>query len=395
MNASKDRLIQLFNLYFNHTASQQEIDEFYELIRKSAGDEFLTTLLKELWEDAATQKPLFTPEKTEEILKSILEHDEDKPTVFQKISPNFSYLLKAAAAIILMLSGLLYLNQKKPVLVVKTVKQTLKQDILPGGSHAVLTLANGKTIKLDTSPNGVLAKRDGLKITKTANGQLICNLVAADVKPDDTENIISTPKGGQYQVSLSDGTKVWLNAATSLRFPVSFNSGYRKVELTGEAYFEVSKNPGKPFLVKTRNTTIKVFGTHFNVNAYPDETVSKTTLLEGSISIKSTRDSDLLKPGEQAIQHTDGKIALLKNVNEKSITAWKNGQFSFEDSGIEEIMRQVARWYDVSIVYEGKIPVKKLTGNISRNVNASALLSMLNYTGIDFRIEGKKIIVLN
>ncbi|WP_158796234.1 FecR family protein [Pedobacter sp. L105] len=394
MDTSRERITYLFKLYAEHTATQQEIDELYKLVCESPDDEQLSMLLQDLWEDAATEKPLFSPEKTEEILNSILKVEAEQPLLTKK-KASFSFLLKAAAAAILLMTGFFYFHQRNPALVVKTVKHSPKQDILPGGNHAILTLANGKTIKLDHIRNGVLVEHDGLQITKTGSGQLLYNLTAVTGKPDDAENMISTPKGGQYQILLSDGTKVWLNAASSLRFPVCFNQQSRKVELTGEAYFEVAKNPARPFIVKTANTSIKVFGTHFNVMAYPDESTSKTTLLEGSVSVSSATASDLIKPGEQALLNQDGKISIQKHINEREVMAWKNGNFSFEDTGIQEVMRQVARWYDVSVVYEGKIPTKRLTGTLSRNVNASTLFNMLSYTGINFRIEEKRIIVTN
>lgn len=396
MNTSKERLTQLFNLYFDHTATQQEIDEFNKLICDSANDEYLSSLLIDLWEDSAKRKPLFPPEKSENILNAILspkpqrqQHDPQNPT------DKFSYWLKIAAAVILMISGFLYFNQKQPASVVKTVKHSEKQDILPGGNHATLTLSNGERIKLDNAPNGILIKKTGVQIVKTTNGQLIVNLTAVTSKRDDAQNVISTPKGGQYEILLSDGTKVWLNAASSLRFPLNFKQQFRKVELTGEGYFEVAKNPASPFIVQTASAAIKVFGTHFNVTAYSDEIISKTTLLEGRISVHTAGDSALMKPGEQAILKNGGHIAIHDHINEKSIMAWKNGNFSFEDASIQDIMRQVARWYDISVIYQGQIPVKKLTGNISRNVNASTLFSMLSYTGINFRIEGKKVFVVN
>ena len=270
-----------------------------------------------------------------------------------------------------------------------------KRDILPGGNRATLTLANGKTITLDRKSDGVLTEHEGLRITKTGSGQLLCSLVGIASKTEVAQNVITTPKGGQYQIMLADGTKVWLNAASSLRFPGAFNESSRVVELSGEAYFEVAKNQAKPFIVKTANNSIKVYGTHFNVMAYPDETVARTSLLEGSVSVSTGTVTSMIKPGEQAVSNADGRILVKEDINLRTVMAWKNGFFAFEDTGIEEVMRQVSRWYDVSVVYEGKVPSKRLTGTLSRNVKASALVNMLSYTGVNFRIEEKRIVVLN
>jgi ferric-dicitrate binding protein FerR (iron transport regulator) len=192
---------------------------------------------------------------------------------------------------------------------------------------------------------------------------------------------------------LPDGTKVWLNSASSLRFPTRFTGVSRQVEITGEAYFEVTKKPAMPFRVKTNRAEIEVLGTHFNVMAYDDESIMKTTLLEGAVNIKSGTFSARLKPGQQAQINTTGQNKVINDVDLDDETAWKNGIFQFRDAEIDVILRQAARWYDVDVSYKSKVPAKEFTGRISRNVKASELLNMLKYAGINLGIEGKNIIV--
>jgi ferric-dicitrate binding protein FerR (iron transport regulator) len=221
----------------------------------------------------------------------------------------------------------------------------------------------------------------------------VYNAIDKSVSDNSALNTITTPRGGQYQVVLPDGSKVWLNAASSIEFPTSFTGNTRNVSITGEAYFEVAKNAAKPFLVKTNRAVIEVLGTHFNVMAYDDEAEMKTTLLEGAVKVKSGSTSNYLRHGQQAVLNATGQTRVLDDVDVDDATAWKNGIFQFNDAGIEVIMRQASRWYDVNVSYEGQIPVKQFTGRISRKVKASELLNMLAYTGVKFRIEGKNIIV--
>jgi ferric-dicitrate binding protein FerR (iron transport regulator) len=270
----------------------------------------------------------------------------------------------------------------------------LQHDALPGGNKAILILANGKTIILDNAQNGTLAKQGNTTVNKTADGKLVYNLSnIADTNAVPSINTINTPRGGEYQVILPDGTKVWLNAASSLRFPTRFTGNSRDVEITGEAYFEVTKNKLMPFRVKTSRASIEVLGTHFNVMAYDDETLMKTTLLEGSVNIKSGSATYKLTPGQQAQINATGNTRVTSDIDVDDEVAWKNGIFQFRDAAIDVILRQASRWYDVNVTYKGKVPPREFTGRLSRNVKASALLNMIKYTGIDLHIEGKNIIV--
>lgn len=305
----------------------------------------------------------------------------------------------AASILILLVAGLSYFYlskiQNKEMRSNIAKNTVLKNDIAPGGNKAVLILANGSSIVLDSVQNGTLTQQGSVKVVKLDNGKLIYE---KDENTNDVAvqyNTISTPRGGQYQLVLVDGSKVWLNATSSIRFPTSFAGKERDVEITGEAYFEVAHNAEMPFHVKVNGMDVAVLGTHFNINAYDDEEVMKTTLLEGSIKVSQGNKSALIAPGEQAqIAEKTDKIEIKRNVDLDEIVAWKNGKFLFQNADIYSIMRQLERWYNITVSYEGNITNEEFVGVISRNVNISQILSMLERTGaVKFEIEGKKIIV--
>jgi transmembrane sensor len=311
----------------------------------------------------------------------------------------------AAAAIVILAVGILYFYQKDTTK--QTVSHIAKNDIRPGGNKAYLTLANGKTIVLNTTANGQIANQAGTSVTKTASGQLVYTITGKSTTNNPAElNTITTPHGGQWQVLLPDGTKVWLNAASSLTYPVSFVAlKNRRVELTGEAYFEVAKDKTHPFIVHTIKQDVEVLGTHFNINAYADEQYTKTTLLEGSVHVAATTAStnnganslawQALKPGQQSLlSNGDIKITI---ANTEAAIAWKNAMFYFEDDNLESIMKRVARWYDVNIIYHNnQVKQELFSGRVSRAQNVSEVLKMLTLTGAaQFKIEGRNIIVTN
>jgi transmembrane sensor len=267
-------------------------------------------------------------------------------------------------------------------------------DLPPGRNNATLTLADGRSITLDSAANGGLAQQGNVKVTKL-NGQIAYTKTGSAQSGDAILlNSISTARGNQYQLILSDGSKVWLNAASSLRFPTAFSGKERRVEVTGEAYFEIAKNPAMPFKVLAGSGEIDVLGTHFNINAYTDEASVKTTLLEGAVAIKMETALQMLAPGQQAEFSQNGGIGLPKNVDVTQETAWKDGFFWFNNTDIHMLMRQVSRWYDVGVEFQGNIADDGFTGKVSRNVPLSKLLNVLEQYDLHFKIEGKKIIVL-
>jgi ferric-dicitrate binding protein FerR (iron transport regulator) len=268
------------------------------------------------------------------------------------------------------------------------------QPLAPGRSQATLTLADGRTVLLDQARRGVLARQGASQVQKTADGQLRYATGAA-AGSALLFNTVATPRGGQYQLTLPDGSQVWLNAASSLRFPVAFGGAERRVELTGEAYFEVAKDAAHPFKVAARGAEVTVLGTHFDVQAYADEPALAATLLEGSVRLRQGAQQALLRPGQQAQPQPqpDGTIRV-RAVDVQHAVAWKNGYFVFNDEPIEAIMRQVARWYDVDVRYQGPLTNKDFNGKISRYKDAAAVLRVLELTGaVHFTTEGRRITV--
>ncbi|ATP57191.1 anti-sigma factor [Pedobacter ginsengisoli] len=301
----------------------------------------------------------------------------------------------AAAAMVLIIlgSGLYFYRHKLPK--EELVRHEHVNDIKPGGNKAILTLADGRNITLDDAANGSIAKQAGVTISKTKDGQLVYEVIASandDVDAPYSLNTITTPKGGQYQISLPDGSKVWLNAASSLSYPLRFNKKERKVELTGEAYFEVAHNTALPFKVKTANQQVEVLGTHFNVNAYQDEKSAKTTLLEGSVKISQIQSnvSKLLKPGQQAI--VTNAISVIDVDTEEAI-AWKDNLLMFNEDNLDHIMRMIARWYNVEIVFnDDSLKTELYSGSVSKFANVSHVLKKLEQLGgVRFTIDDRTI----
>jgi len=273
-----------------------------------------------------------------------------------------------------------------------------KNDIAPGGNKAILTLADGSKIALTDAGNGKIASQNGIQITKSAKGQLIYTIkasgdpnAASGTAQQAAFNTIETPKGGQFQVILPDGSKVWLNAFSSLKFPVNFSAlKERRVELKGEAYFEVVHNQALPFRVITDKQEVEDLGTRFNVNAYADEASTKTSLLQGKVRITAGEKNVLLAPGQQATVSNNIKVS---EINPEEVIAWKNGYFNFDDEKLENIMRSVARWYNVDVVFEDESLKNETFGAITtRFSNISTLLKIMEQTGdARFRIEGSTI----
>ncbi len=271
-------------------------------------------------------------------------------------------------------------------------------DINPAGNKAYLTLGNGKRIALTDASNGTIAEQTNVKITKTANGQLVYTIAENNTGSSSKleYNTIETPNGGRYEIALPDGTHVWMNAASSLKYPSSFASlKERTVELQGEAYFQVAKDRQHPFIVKTTLQEVKVLGTHFNINSYADEPETKTTLLEGSVNVANLngKNSKILKPGQQAtLKGVDIKVG---DADVDQAMSWKNGDFVFVGEDLNAVMRQVARWYDVEIEYQGTISSSGVVSTISRTKKLSQVLKALQINqGIHFKVEGRRVLVM-
>lgn len=304
--------------------------------------------------------------------------------------------LAVAASILLAAGGAwwYYSGMQQEQAVVKT--RPVVNDVKPGGNKAVLTLANGQQIVLDDASKGSVATEGNTQVIKLSGGELAYQAAkGAAAETEMVYNTITTPRAGQYVVLLPDGSKVWLNAATRLRFPVAFTARERKVEITGEAYFEIVQNARKPFVVTTGRHTVQVLGTNFNISAYPEDKAVSTTLLEGSVRVTNGEGAQYLDPGQQA-QSDDAHIALVKQPDIEQVMAWKNGIFRFNESSIEDIMKQLARWYDVEVVYQHPSkPSDLYVGTIPRNVPLSEVLHLLELTGhVQFSIENSSKILV-
>lgn len=324
-----------------------------------------------------------------------------------------SRLRKLAAAVVILCSfsaGAYLLWFKPPSS--RVAGNVYKNDVAPGGNRAILELGDGSEINLNDAELGELTNNFGFSITKTRDDQVTYKVSETSepagtrgfAQPQSVYNTVRTPRGGQYQVMLPDGSGAWLNAASSIRFPAIFSGKERRVEITGEVYFEVARKARHsdtglvivPFTVIAGKQVVEVLGTRFNINAYSNEGSIRTTLLEGAVKVSSSSADAFrsLKPGEQSLLSADQPIKI-QPADLEAATAWKNGQFRYNMEGIEAIMRQVERWYDVEVVYEGSIPEKSFVGTISRDLPLARFLDILSFTGINFRIEGRKIVVLS
>jgi transmembrane sensor len=311
-----------------------------------------------------------------------------------RVRPMYRTWWAAAAILLIVATGSYFLwKQDAGKEVARNHQPPIVNDLAPGDNKAILTLADGTKVVLDTAGNGALTQQGNITVIKLG-GKLAYEGSSLNNEPvtEVAYNTITTPKGGQYQLELVDGTRVWLNAASSLRFPTAFSGRERRVELTGEGYFEVAHNPAKPFHVMVGNMAVRVLGTHFNINSYSDEEAITTTLLEGSVQVNRGTFAQKLVPGEQA--RVDGnKFNIIKKVDLEQVVAWKNGLFNFHGESLESTMRQISRWYDVEVVYEDRIPDIRLSGRMQRNLKLSQIIKGLEDADIHFRIEGRKLIV--
>jgi ferric-dicitrate binding protein FerR (iron transport regulator) len=379
MVENNEDLLKLFDRITDGQASDEDISEYNR------------------WCHSLQAKNLPVPDMekiTAEMLQKIREQIHDTSKTY-RLQLWVKIAAAACIALLLAIGGHYIIQTPKS----GPIAQTRSQDVAPGGNKAVLTLANGQTIILDNAHAGQLTSQGNSKITKVNNGLIAYQPgTSTGSGPAAMQyNTLAVPRGGQYQLILPDGTKVWLNAASSIRYPAAFTGTERRVAITGEAYMEVAKDVNRPFIVTTRHSDITVLGTRFNVMAYSNEPVVNTTLLEGSIkvSLPGEKQSIMIEPGEQAsVGNTSSDIQVNK-VNADDAAAWIHGLLSLNDVSVQEFMDQLSRWYDVDIEYAGKVPPKKFGGMINRNAHLSDVLSALNVAGIHTKLEGKKIIVLS
>lgn len=384
-----DRLQSLLYAWHNGTASRDDIAELVHLLHDPSQKETLHSLFPG---SLVNLEDIEAPETLDFIYKEMqhkLASRHSSVVWFRR-----PWLRYAAAVMVVAVAGLVLWKRgdtvkKIPAPVVK--HPTTPADIQPGGDKAILTLGNGKTIVLDSAQEGVLATLGGTTVKKLANGELVYQ-TGENVEEEISFNTMSTPRGGQYQLELPDKSRVWLNAASSITFPSSFRGKERLVEMSGEVYFEVTRDQEKPFRVRMKDgSVVQVLGTSFNINDYGDESLSKTTLLSGSVSLMHERGESLLEPGQQAqIKKFSGSApGIVDDVDVDQVMAWQKGMFEFSNTDLTGIMRQVSRWYDVDVVYDTKPTAKKFGGGISRKLPLSNVLKLLEANGVKFSLEGR------
>ena len=387
-------LKSLLDQYIAGTLSEEDFKRLWETLKEKENEG--------IWLDAIeaaivsnSQPVISNQSKAAEALENIKAKIYEQETRRRSLRARVVHLyennksaFRYAAAILVIISTSLFLQRSSETKKVQTetvVVSPSSDDVKPGGDKAVLTLADGTRIVLDNAGHGTIAKQGGMQVIKLANGQIQYKSLSSEAATAHhvSYNTMSTPRGGQYQLILPDGSRVWLNAESSITYPTAFSLKERKVNITGEVYFEVAKDKKKPFRVVAGDTEVEVLGTHFNVKAYPDDGPIKTSLLEGSVKINA----DVLKPGEA---YVSGRII---PTNTEQDVAWKNGVFNFNNQRLSQVMLQLARWYDLEVVYPDSVPRKEYGGEIGRNLSLRQVLKGLEESGLRFEVVGKKVIV--
>jgi transmembrane sensor len=398
METPQDRIVQLLERYSKRTATEAELKELTEWMADATDQEpfdgFVSGMLNQHSDQPATSQDPNWEMLYEKVLAG-------RPALKELPAPapvrslRKRWLVAASVAVLLGTGAWLWRIGNKEITSPATTDSITI--IGPGQEGAILTLADGSTILLDSLGNGMVSDQQGVKVV-LENGAL--NYKGANSSGNPAYNSMSTPKGRQFRLQLPDGTRVWLNAASSIRYPVTFAGNARRVEIRGEAYFEVAADHNKPFLVNIHNKAeVEVLGTSFNVNAYTDEPQISTTLIDGRIRVSKSNAPDdasgklLLQPGQQSALKND-QLELIKNPDISKVVAWKNGLFNFEGTGLKEMMRQLERWYDIEVVYEGDVPDVHFFGKMSRKLDLSTVLTALKGFGLHFRMEERKLVIM-
>ena len=390
------RLDRLLQQYLEGQLSEEEYRELWVLLEQHPDEIPLNNALNNLWTTSGINTSMISDHEWDEKMQLAISKDANAHTpakALNSVGRNVLLRRLAAAAIIvgIIIGSVLYFNNDGSAVKPGDAPMGMRE-VLPGGNRAVLTLSDGSTIDLGVADNGKLATQGTAEILKREDGQLDY-MHAGQSMTSMVYNTLMTPRGGQYQITLSDGSKVWLNAASSMHYPVTFSKNERRVEISGEAYFEIAKDPSRPFIVRINQMEVQVLGTRFNINAYQDEASIRTTLLEGSVTIQTPGEVKEMSPGQQAAFRSGMNLMISNDVNLDETVAWKDGNFQFENSDIQSVMRQLSRWYDMDVRYDGQVK-KHFIGGISRQVNLSKVLSMLEQTGeVSFQIDGQTIIV--
>lgn len=389
----KNEFLRLVDLYVAGKASEEQEEMLLRFFDSFQGDSRGEVQMAGLREELESR-----------MLSRLMASIQAQQSAGHRSSHTFSrsILFRVAAAVVLLLAAgsLYFFNGSVKTWYAAKDKEEIVEPLQPGGNKALLRLADGSTIVLNKATNGVLAMQGATAVKKTDEGELIYVSNPSDGAGHSRINVIETPKGGQYQLTLPDGTRVWLNSESSLSFPTCFGPDERRVELRGEAYFEVAANykPGakirKPFFVKSGAMTVEVLGTHFNITAYPGSTRQEATLMEGSVMVEAGKVRRKISPGQQAFIERSASSLKVREVNLESILAWKEGLFMFDNTDIDEAMQQIEKWYDAEVVYVGQKPEVAFTGVLPRSSEVSEVLDLLESAqGVNFTVQGKKIIV--
>ncbi|HVU56875.1 MAG TPA: FecR family protein [Puia sp.] len=398
MNLSPERLDYLLERYAANRCTPQELLELMEAMQQDGGEEIIHRRLERIWREGAEVDEGSLPDR-ERIFNAITGDASVVPASGRR---SLWRWVPAAAAVIVLLCGAGYWYARSmrgvPPGEAGGAAPVVKKDIAPAGNKAILTLSDGTDVVLDSAPDGAVSRQGGSMVMKKGGGELAYQAAANAERRALSEpvyNKITTPRGGKYMVVLPDGSKVWLNAASVLRFPTTFTGSDRTVELWGEAYFEIEKDKSKPFYVKANHMQVSVLGTSFNIMAYEEEGVVRTTLLDGAVQVMGPSGSSLrLSPGQEVRCGKDGALQLVKDALPEESVAWKNDLFYFRGADIQSIMRQLARWYDIDVAYAGAVN-GKFYAKIPRNTNLSIVLRALALTNkLNFTQEGKKVTVI-
>lgn len=393
--SNKEHFSELLHKYINGSLTEQEKDALRELLDSNGNDPALDHVLweslneswdQQLWSD--DYRKVFAKRLSQKAgIRTTDDGKSAEPAVRIHFIKTTWFRYAAAVILVIGLGAYIWSETGKNNRAVAEIT-----DIVPGHDGAILTLADGTQVILDSAGSGVVAIQGGTEIS-LKNGQLAYNPNSAVAT---TYNTMTTPKGRQFQLVLPDGSKVWLNAASSITYPTAFTGKERLVNVTGEAYFEVTGNAKQPFKVKVNNNTqIEVLGTSFNLKAYRDDSIINTTLLEGAVRVSTPNQLQMLKPGQQTQVKPDGKITLVKNADIDKAMAWKNGIFNFENAPLEEVMRQLERWYDIDVKYVGDPPRREFIGKLPRDLTLLQVMETLQEMNVKFKIEGRTLIVMN
>lgn len=388
----KIRFRELFGRYYNKTASANEKMELMQLVKEASAEQ-LTDLIRESGESLEVYDYSLSIDKTEAILQTILDEVPVRRISWKKIAIAASVLLMVGlGSYFIFITTGTNADIQAPV-----ISQKLKDNADPGTYKAKLRLADGSTIILDSTKIGKLAQQ-GNTVIMCKGGELVYSNESPGTHRELIMNTVVTNNGETYSLVLADDSKVWLNAASSVSFPVAFTGKERRVAITGEVYIEVAKNAKQPFIVSVNDMEVQALGTKFNINAYQDEATMNTTLINGSVkvsrpTIDSRTESSILKPGQQAQFSSTGIV--VQSIDTDKVIAWKEGRFDFDNADLKTILRQFARWYDVEIVFEGTIKDRKFFGIVRRSNKLLDVLEMLKDNNIKFRVEGRKLYVVS